>query len=152
MLGIRAGARLRALADRSTVVQHSGLIFDTSVRKVGNLTEKVPIKELNYDSMQAMDTLLAAAVKDVNSRVAGELTEKASNAMKAGEAYSALLKEQYAGHLGFETGVKTFRTAVSAEHHRNTQSVRKALASGKVAPASAEGGESMPTTSNGVGG
>uniref|UniRef100_A0A7S4Q7X3 Uncharacterized protein n=1 Tax=Alexandrium monilatum TaxID=311494 RepID=A0A7S4Q7X3_9DINO len=102
MLGVFAFLSIQAaaLADRSTVVQHSGLIFDTSVRKVGNLTEKVPIKELNYDSMQAMDTLLAAAVKDVNSRVAGELTEKASNAMKAGEAYSALLKEQYAGHLG----------------------------------------------------
>mmetsp|Transcript_75858 Transcript_75858/g.234842 ORF Transcript_75858/g.234842 Transcript_75858/m.234842 type:complete len:357 (-) Transcript_75858:24-1094(-) len=137
-----------ALADRAAVAQHHGALSARALGLAGSEPHDAATKELDYDSMQAMGKELMKTVEDMNGKVAKELT-KANEAVNAGEAYAELLKEQYAGHLSLETGVKTFRTAVSDTHHKSTQTVRKALAAGKAA-AGAPKGKSLLTTENEV--
>lgn len=123
-----------ALTDRAATVEvevHSASTWDEAYGDESQVSDSRndTIKELNYGSMHSMARNLGETVEDFNREVAGELTSKASSAVKAGQEYASRLKEQDAGHLGYATGVKTFRTAVAGQHHQHTQDVRTALGS-----------------------
>jgi len=133
-----------AVSDRTaTVVQHSGRIVGArrGDGDAGTSGGSRP-EALSYTSMKALTKELRSTAAGMNKEIAGGLTAHAKAAVKAGEVYDALLKEQYAAQVGFSTGVKAFRTAVSDLHHGKTESVRKALGSGgSGAAASTEAGQ-----------